>query len=173
MVFFSNNRLSFAHPTSQAATAVSNLTSDAIAPTRQALLRRQRASDKGGNTVAAATLIPTPGKKRIVDTVSRRDVDIFKLVITTPSNVRFNVKNRSDAALVGSILDSQGQVLSYEGTPLTGTIQPDRRINNLYSNIQPGTYYVRVATRSRESEQYELKLTVVDPAAPVDCGCGS
>ncbi len=182
MVFFSNKRLSSApltsgHPDAAlAGIPASNLTASAIERT-DFMARRQRASDQGGNTLATATVIPTPGKKRIVDTTRRNDVDLFKLVLTTTSNVRLNLSNQSSASMVGSVLDSQGQVLSYQGSPQTLTIAPARRINsrinNFYSNIQPGTYFIEVRTRSRAAAQYELKLNVVDPAAPVDCGCGS
>lgn len=138
------------------------------------LTRRQRASDRGGNTLAAATVIGAPGKSRIVNTVSRSDADFFRVSVSVPFNVRLNLKNRSNAAIVGSLLDSQGQVLSLGGTPQTTAVAPDRRLNTFYSSIQPGTYFVRLTTRSRSAAQYELKLNIVDPAAPAsDCGCGS
>lgn len=175
MVFISDNR-SFLRSTSQSNSAQvftpqSNLTADPL--TRVTATRRQGASDQGGNTLAAAKLIPTPGKKRIVDTVRRNDFDFFKLEITAPSNITFQVRNRSDVRLTASILDSRGQVVSYEGRAQTGTIAGGDPISNVYRGVQPGTYYLRFRTVSRQAVEYELKLKVIDPTAPVDCGCGS
>lgn len=176
MVFFSDNRLSSlrsplrSNPV-QSFTPESNLTSDSL--TRVLPARRQGTSDQGGNTLAAAKLISTPGKKRIVDTVRRNDFDFFKLEIAVPSNITLQVKNRSNVRLTASILDSQGQVVSYEGRTQTGTVVPGDPINNVYRGIQPGTYYLRFRTISRQAVEYEMKLKVVDPTAPVDCGCGS
>lgn len=177
MAFFSNTRLS---PTSrssaQAAVPVSNLTSsltsDAIGRSNS-LFRQARASDQGGNTLAAATVIPTPGRKRIVDTASRRDVDLFRLDITNPVTVRLNLRNRSTATVVANVLNSQGQIFSDQGVSLTATVPANGRGTRVFSNVQPGTYYLQISARSRAASQYELKLSVVDPSVPIDCGCGT
>ena len=134
--------------------------------------RRLRATDRGGNTLAAATAI---GDRPIRDTVSKQDSDFFKLTLSGGSNdVRLNFQNRSSAVISGSLLDGQGRVLSYNGSKQTVNFQSSQQIRLLYEGIAPGTYYLRVQTKALGSNAYKVSLTGDVPFIPPlpPCGCG-
>ncbi|WP_088891356.1 PPC domain-containing protein [Leptolyngbya ohadii] len=178
MVTFSNSRLSLPQsPAVPAFAAESNRTSDSIDRIGSVFVRRQRAADQGGNSLAnAAILIQNRGKKQISDRVNRRDVDFYRVDLTTAANIKLNFSNRSNATIVGRLLDGQGQSLFYQGQQQTISFAPDLNFSKTLRNIEPGIYYIQVSTRSRANAQYRLTLNVSDAAArpsTPDCGCGS
>ncbi len=141
-----------------------------------AMTRRFRSQDRGGNTLASATILsPLPGLRTIRDKTGRNDRDIYKLVFDTPSKVRMTFQNLSNATVVGTILNEQGQIIINAGQRLTGKAKPEKTKSLLFDNIPAGTYYFRLSSPANGTHRYKLNLVLTQsrttPGLP--CGCGN
>ena len=174
-MFFSSRSTHFSSRAQASQSAVAGETTSPLSRSLPLLSNRLRAADLGGNSIASATSAGTfPGKAVIRDTVSRKDPDIFKVAFTGNGNVRLTFQNFSQSTLVGSIMDSRGQVLRYKGNLQTANIAAGKSLKTFYQNIPAGTYYLRLQNQNQQPGKYKLAVGVVDPSiiAP-DCGCGS
>ena len=138
------------------------------------LSNRFRAADLGGNSIATAISPGTfPGKTLIRDTVSRKDSDYFKLTFIGESNIRLTFQNLSKSTLTGSILNSRGKVLRYDGDLQATNLSSGKSLKSFYRDIPPGTYYLRIQSQDQQPGAYKLSLGIVTPSlTPPDCGCG-
>lgn len=162
---------------SQAQVKSTVATGDLLTPPQQNLPRlsnRFRAADLGGNSIATATSPGTfPGKTVVRDTVSRKDPDFFKLTFIGESNIRLTFQNLSKSTLVGSILNSRGKALRYDGDLQATDISSGKSLKSFYKNIPAGTYYLRIQSQDQQPSAYKLSLGIVTPSlTPPDCGCG-
>ncbi|MBD3884148.1 hypothetical protein IFO70_20585 [Phormidium tenue FACHB-886] len=132
-----------------------------------------RARDQAGNSRPAATPLGTfPGSRSLRDSVSSQDVDFYSFTLSTVSNVRIQLSNQSrENALSRTVLFEDGKVLTSKRQRQTGSLKPREAIDNTYRRIRPGTYFVKLLSRSSGETQYRLSITVNDARVEPDCGC--
>jgi len=137
-------------------------------------LRQSRASDPGDTLSTARSLGTLPGKRRIKETVSRKDKDVYQFSLSDLTDLQITFRNRSKANLFGEILDSEGKVFTFKGNRLTTKIKSGESLENFYEELPSGIYFLRIRSRGSGKNTYQLKLSAsnVFPSAP-DCGCGS
>lgn len=137
-------------------------------------LRRFRASDPGDTLITARSFGAFSGKRRIKESVGKRDRDIYQFTFGDLTDLRLKIKNQSKANLFGEILDSQGQVVRFKGDKLSVKIKAGKTIENSYEGLPSGVYYLRVRSRGAGKNTYQLKLSAANtfPSLP-DCGCTS
>lgn len=135
-------------------------------------LRQFRSSDPGGNMATARSLGVFLGKRKIKETVGKKDKDFYQFTFGDLTDFRLKIKNRSKVNLFGDILDSQGQVVRFKGDKLSVKITAGETIENFYESLPSGTYFLRIRTRSSGKNAYQLKLSAKNtfPSLP-DCGC--
>jgi hypothetical protein len=133
-----------------------------------------RSSDRAGNTQAAATSLGSfPGSYNLRDSVSRQDADFYSFTFSAVSNVRIQLANSSrQDSLSRAVLFESGKVLTSKRKPQTGSLKPRQAIDNTYRQILPGTYLLKIQSRSPGETQYKLSISI-STAPPEDCGCGS
>ena len=137
-------------------------------------LRLSRSSDRAGNTQTAATSLGVfPGARSLRDSVSRQDADFYSFTFDATSNVRIQLSNSSrQDSLSRAVLLENGKVLTSKRKPQTSSLKPREAIDNTYRSILPGTYLLKIQSRSPGETQYKLSISI-STAPPEDCGCGS
>jgi hypothetical protein len=138
----------------------------------KASLRLARSSDRAGNTQAAATSLGTfPGARSLQDSVSAQDADFYSFTFDAVSNVRIQLVNSSRQDSLSRTVLVDGKVFTSKRTKQTGSLKPREAIDNTYRRILPGTYFLKIQSRSPGKTQYKLSISI-STAPPEDCGCG-
>ncbi|MBF2073763.1 MAG: hypothetical protein IGS50_08370 [Synechococcales cyanobacterium C42_A2020_086] len=139
--------------------------------------RFSRRATARNNSLATATVLPVvpPNLRRTIrDQVGRGDrVDYFKLTLTRQGNIDITLRNRSQAPLVGSLLDATGQILSYRGSRQSTSVKAGNQITRAYKGLSAGVYYMRVHSNAEGNNRYELTLALRTAPSPLPCGCGT
>ena len=135
--------------------------------------RLSRAIDRAGNTQATATSLGVfPGALSLRDSVSRQDADFYSFTFDAASNVRIKLSNTSrQDSLSRAVLLESGKVFTSKRKPQTSNLKPREAIDNTYRSILPGTYLLKIQSRSPGETQYKLSISI-STAPPEDCGCG-
>ena len=142
--------------------------------TKSSLVRLSvRSSDQGGNTLATPTSLSAfPGTYSLRDSVSRQDADFYSFTFNEVSNVRIQLSNSSrQNSLSRTVLFVDGKVFTSKRKPQTGSLKPHQAIDDTYRQILPGTYLLKIQSRSPGETQYKLSISI-STAPPEDCGCG-
>lgn len=145
----------------------------AKASSLQFSLRQSRASDPGDTLSTARSLGIFPGKRRIKETVGKKDRDLYQFSVNDLTDLRITLKNRSNANLFGEILDSEGQVFTFKGDKLSVKVKPGKALGNFYEELPSGVYFLRIRSRGSGKNTYQLKLSASNTFPSLDCGCGT
>lgn len=135
-------------------------------------LRSFGASDPGGTLATARSFGLFSGKRRIKQTVGKKDKDFYQFAFNDLTDLRLTLTNRSKGNIFGDILDSQGQIVTFKGDRLSIKVKSGEAIENFYEELPSGTYFLRVRSREAGKNTYKLKLSAANtfPSLP-DCGC--
>lgn len=140
----------------------------------QAGKKARASSDPGGTLATARSLGSFPGKRSMRNTVGRQDKDFYQIVLSDVSDLRLTLSNRSAATVSGSLLNSQGQVLSAATNSKMKRVSAKKEAKGIYRELAAGTYYLRVQSQQDGQHSYRLSLSAANtfPDFP-DCGCDS
>lgn len=138
----------------------------------QVSLRQSASSDPGSHPSTARSLGTFSGKRKIRETVGKKDKDVYQFTFGDLTDLRVILRNRSKVNIFGEILDSQGQVFTFKGDKLSIKIEAGEAIENFYEELPSGTYFLRVRSQDPGKNAYQLKLSAANtfPSLP-DCGC--
>lgn len=138
----------------------------------QLSIRSFSASDPGSTLATAQPFGLFSGKRKIKQTVGKKDKDLYQFSFNDLTDLRLTLTNRSKGNLFGEILDSQGQVVTFKGDRLAVKVKPGEAIENFYEELPSGIYFLRIRSREPGKNTYKLKLSAANtfPSLP-DCGC--
>lgn len=122
---------------------------------------RASQQEPGGTLGSALRVRPIPGKFNRRDSVSRSDLDLYRLVVNNPSTVQIAFRKTGSPTVRLQVLNARGRVLRFGGQKLSFSVLAGVRKFSL-SGIMPSTYFVRVSTASSTTVNYRLRLTVSD-----------
>ena len=145
-----------------------------FADSHRTRLSLTRSIDQAGNTQTTATSLGIfPGVRSLRDSVSRQDADFYSFTFDAASNVRIQLFNSSRKdSLSRTVLLASGTVYTSKRQQQTGSLKPREAIDDTYRAILPGTYLLKIQSRSPGETQYKLSISV-STVPPEDCGCGS
>lgn len=130
-------------------------------------LRFAARSSSAGNSLDDALNIPAyRGERSYRDRVSAKASDFYKLNLFDESDITSQFRNRSDAAIVVTALDAQGNPVSLaNGTVAKFRIRPNSSKPVNIVEIPSGNYYLQVSSRG-EDARYRLNISIER-----SCGC--
>ncbi|GAB4476472.1 MAG: hypothetical protein OHK0037_38100 [Elainellaceae cyanobacterium] len=125
---------------------------------------RASQQEPGGTLASALRVRPIPGKFNQRDSVSRSDLDLYRLVVNNPSTAQIVFRKSGSPAVQLQVLNARGRVLKFGGQKLSFSVLAGVRKFSL-NGIMPSTYFVRVSTASSTTVNYRLRLTVSNSPA--------
>ncbi|NJR64654.1 MAG: hypothetical protein HC772_03915 [Leptolyngbyaceae cyanobacterium CRU_2_3] len=165
------------HLKNYSSTDLSNLSSTSRGLASNGLTKppsqRRASADLAGNTKKTALILPTTSAQTFRDGVSRNDSDFYSFTIDTSSNVQVSFLNQSKVnSIVKTVLNGNGSVFVSASQKQIENVQPRQDAIALYRRLTPGTYYVRLKSRSASESKYKLSVSITPAPPVVDCGCG-
>ena len=137
--------------------------------------RRQGRSslDAAGDTKATATALGIfPSTRTVRESVSRSDSDFYSFTIDAVSNVKVSFLNRSPEPIYKAVLNENGSFYVSQRKPQSGNIAPREETLSTYRRLRPGTYYIKLQSRTAVASSYKLSVAITTTPPEVDCGCG-
>ncbi|WP_416669704.1 hypothetical protein [Egbenema bharatensis] len=126
-----------------------------------------------GRTLGTARLLGLfPGRRTVRANVGRQNANFFRFTLNELSNLRLTFRNRSQASIVGSLLNEQGQLVSLGRNRLSERVRSGETLKRAYQGLPSGTYYLRLNSRAQGRNAYQLTLAVANTRPNLPCGCG-
>lgn len=126
---------------------------------------RATQSEPGGNLKSAQVIKPIPGAFKRVDAVGKGDRDLFKAVLTAAAKVDISFRNKALTPITLSILDSQGNVISFGGQSLSQAVAKGTFVQSL-TGVLPGTYFIRLVAKAKSPAKYRINVTTASLSVP-------
>lgn len=117
---------------------------------------RNQIADPGGNLKTAFKLPTSVGQRDFTNSVSAKDRDFYRLMLTKRRIIKATATNFSDNALSIVILGRQGSgALTEDRVVSTGQKSQLRQLE-----LAPGTYYIRLEGSANAKSAYRLRLSI-------------
>lgn len=120
---------------------------------------RASQQEPGGTLGSALRVRPIPGRFNRLDSVSRSDRDLYRLVVKNPSTMQIVFRKSGAPTVQLAVLNARGRVLRFGGQKLSFPVLAGVRKFSL-TGLMPSTYFVRVSTASSATVNYRLRLNV-------------